>query len=176
MLSYILAFLYRINIILYKYILYFYYYLISYNSIKIYKNSKQITLYNLHIDNDDQIIIEIKNKKYSLINKEYNNNIIDIINKLYQTKFEISINKILFIKDIQYNIISHRYDYDYNYDDMLKFILMYYGPNNDMFENEFNIRICDIKDDKNNNLCIKKLVYINNSFEEITLNGEEYLY
>jgi hypothetical protein len=170
MFSWLLINFYKINMIVYKYILFFYYYITSYNDIKLFKNNKKMYIItNLTIKNDDQIIFKIKNKKYCVLKKDYNE-IIDIVNDIYNYESKISINRILIIKDVKYDC-----KINYTNDDILKYILMYYGPNNDLYNDLFKIKLIDIKDDQNVNLLIRKIQYVNNNFEEIVLSGNDYL-
>lgn len=166
----ILFYLYNLGIIAYKYTLFMYYYLTSHNDIKISKNNKRVNIANIKIQDEDQIIICHKNKKYSLIKKYYNDNIIDIINSLYNLRPEISIKKIILIKDIKYNS-----KYTFTDDELLDNILMYYGPNNDIYNGQYKIKLKDLRDDQNNEIMIDKISYIDNNFDEVTLFGDDFI-
>ena len=171
LLIYILTCIYKKAMYLYKYFLFFYYYLTSYDKLKLYKNNDKITLTNLNLKNNEQLIFKIKNKKYSLIKKNYNE-VIDIINDLYKLEYtnNIFINRIIMIKNIEYNS-----KIEYSDDEILTFILMYYGPYHNLYDNNYKIKLEDIKDDQNNILNISKLNYIDNNFEDIELNGNQFL-
>lgn len=156
---------------IYKNIIMFYCYIVSFNSkIKYYKNNtRYLSLNKTQLENDEQMIIKLGDKKYSLIKKEYND-IDDILAKFDINKKEIGISKILIIKEIE-----HTSNIDYTNDEILKYIIMNYGPNNDLYGYEYKIKLGDILDDKDNPLSITKLTYTDNNLNEITLTGDEYL-
>ena len=173
MFQYIISLFYGRSMILYKKLLSIYYYLIAHNEIKLYKNNRKIyfSKYNV-VKNNDQIILEVRYKKYILLKKDYNE-ISNLLNNLYETNQSnpnVSINKILILKNIEF--VN---ELNYSQDEILRFILMYYGPDNDLYDGRYKIKLKDIRDDTNNDLYIKKIKYIDNNFKEITLTENDFL-
>lgn len=169
----IFSYLLNVGVIAYKYLLLFYNYMISYNKIKLYKNNKKIKFNNFTLKNEDQLIFEFKNKKYSIIKNSYNNNLIDIVNYMFNIhtlKNEIIMSKIILIKSADFDS-----KYRYSNDELLKFIAMYYGPKNDLYQNMYRIKLKDIKDDRNNKLSINMIKFIDNNFKEQVINGDDFL-
>ena len=52
---------------------------------------------------------------------------------------------------------------------------MYYGPINDLYNNEYKIKLKDIRDNKNNELNIKRIKFVDNNFLEKELLADDYL-
>ena len=52
---------------------------------------------------------------------------------------------------------------------------MYYGPSNNLYNNIYDIKLRDVRDDKNNDLLIRKINYIDNNFNKKELTGDDYL-
>lgn len=172
MFYWLLTYFYSINMYLYKYLLFFYNYITKYNEIKFIKNNNRISnITNLKLKNNEQLTFNHKNKTFSLIKKDYNETSY-IIGRIYDQTKKISITKILLIKEIEYDNDNK---HNYNQDEILKFILMYYGPINDLYNNEYKIKLKDIRDNKNNELNIKRIKFVDNNFLEKELLADDYL-
>ena len=172
MFYWLLVYIYNVNMRLYKSMLFFYNYITSYDRIIFIKNSKKInSITNLYLNDEDQLIFEYKSKKFSLIKKKYNETS-KIIHRIYDENGikGVSISKILFIKHIECDN-----KLNYSDDELLKFILMYYGPSNNLYNNIYDIKLRDVRDDKNNDLLIRKINYIDNNFNKKELTGDDYL-
>ena len=71
MFYWLLVYIYNVNMRIYKFMLFFYNYITSYDRIIFIKNSKKInSITNLYLNDEDQLIFEYKSKKFSLIKKK----------------------------------------------------------------------------------------------------------
>ena len=162
----LLSVYFRVHILL-NYYLYDSDYQLYINNIKF--NTLPIQLL---INDGDYIRIDKKYRKFSLLKTDYNDICLYKILKLFNNN-KLSINKIFCVNNIVFD--ENKSNTEVTNEEILRFIQMYYGPDNDLYENTYKIKLKDITDDKGACLHIKSLSYTDNMFKQYSIGSQEYL-